>query len=152
MDQSTSEERLLLLESWKQFEEKHGDPQSQAEVEKLMPKRIKKRRPIQSEDGTDAGWEEYYEYIFPADQASKINFKLLEAARMWKERNAAQKEEAVPIDRDAEHEHPSVNEQIRDEAAYQAGQNPENANDSDTDLEESSTSSESSSEEEEQAS
>lgn len=65
---SSSEERLLLLEAWKQFEEKHGDEQSLQEVEKLMPKRIKKRRPIQSEDGTDAGWEEYYEYIFPEDQ------------------------------------------------------------------------------------
>lgn len=68
LESSPSEERLLLLESWKQFEEKHGDETSFEEVEKLMPKRIKKRRPIQSEDGTDAGWEEYYEYIFPADQ------------------------------------------------------------------------------------
>lgn len=68
--------------------------------------------------------------------ASKINFKLLEAARLWKERNVAQKEESVPIDRDVEY--PSVTEQIRDEAAYQAAKNPETAaNDSDTDLEES---------------
>uniref|UniRef100_A0A914CPJ0 Crooked neck protein n=1 Tax=Acrobeloides nanus TaxID=290746 RepID=A0A914CPJ0_9BILA len=139
LESSSSEERLLLLEAWKQFEEQRGDQQTLEEVEKLMPKRIKKRRPIQSEDGTDAGWEEYYEYIFPQDQASKINFKLLEAARLWKERNAIQKEGAVPIERDAEY--PSVNEQIRDEATYKAGQNPETKNDSDTDLEESSSSS-----------
>lgn len=60
---------------------------------------------------------------------------MLEAARLWKERFAVQKEDSVPIDRDVEY--PSVSEQLRDEAAYQASKNPEAANDSDTDIEES---------------
>ena len=33
---------------------------------------------------SDAGWEEYYDYIFPDDEANQPNFKLLQMARMWK--------------------------------------------------------------------
>jgi len=63
------EERLMLLEAWKQFEkelyQESEDETSLRAVEKLMPRRVKKRRKIQSEDGTDQGWEEFFEYIFP---------------------------------------------------------------------------------------
>lgn len=104
MENSSSEERVLLLENWKEFELKHGDKATQEHVQNIMPKRIKKRRQITNEDGTDAGWEEYYDYIFPQDQckyliyksffhqlilAAKINFKLLEAARKWREKNVS---------------------------------------------------------------
>lgn len=35
-------------------------------VEKKMPRRVKRKRPILLEDGTEAGgMEEYYDYIFP---------------------------------------------------------------------------------------
>lgn len=34
---------------------------------------------------SDAGWEEYYDYIFPDDEANRPNFKLLQMARMWKQ-------------------------------------------------------------------
>lgn len=81
----SKEERLLLLESWKEFEVKHGDESSLQAVEKKMPKRIKKRRKVQTDDGSDAGWEEYYDYIFPDDEANRPNFKLLQMARMWKQ-------------------------------------------------------------------
>ena len=33
---------------------------------------------------SDAGWEEYYDYIFPDDEANMPNFKLLQMARNWK--------------------------------------------------------------------
>ena len=33
---------------------------------------------------SDAGWEEYYDYIFPDDEANMPNFKLLQMARLWK--------------------------------------------------------------------
>lgn len=72
-----------------------------------MPRRVKKRRQIQTDDGvkdkcvrnmcisfnygfflrylqSDAGWEEYYDYIFPSDEASQSNLKLLEMAKRWK--------------------------------------------------------------------
>ncbi|KAI1719366.1 HAT (Half-A-TPR) repeat domain-containing protein [Ditylenchus destructor] len=93
LEHSAAEERLLLLESWKDFEQKHGDEASLQAVEKLMPKKLKKRRQITTDDGMDAGWEEYYELIFPSDQSSKINFKLLEAARKWREAHAANQED-----------------------------------------------------------
>lgn len=43
-----------------------------------MPKRVKKRRE------QEEGWEEYYDYIFPDDQAETRNIKILELAHKWK--------------------------------------------------------------------
>ena len=45
------EERLMLLESWREFEVEHGDAQSLQDVDKLMPNKVKKRRKIQTDDG-----------------------------------------------------------------------------------------------------
>ena len=45
------EERLMLLESWREFELEHGDAQSLQDVDKLMPNKVKKRRKIQTDDG-----------------------------------------------------------------------------------------------------
>lgn len=42
-----------------------------SQVSRLMPKKVKRRRQIQTEDGVDAGWEEYFDYVFP-DEQSKI--------------------------------------------------------------------------------
>merc|ERR1712083_1185156 len=78
------EERLMLLEAWRDFEREDGDEKSQAEVHQLLPRRVKKRRKVQTEDGSDQGWEEYFEYIFPEDEAAKPNLKLLAMAKMWK--------------------------------------------------------------------
>ncbi|KAK7506895.1 hypothetical protein BaRGS_00001746 [Batillaria attramentaria] len=78
------EERLMLLENWQQFEAEYGNEESQKAVEKLMPQKVKKRRKIQTEDGLDAGWEEYYDYIFPDEAAAQPNIKLLALAKMWK--------------------------------------------------------------------
>lgn len=62
-----------------------------------MPKRIKKRRKIQTEDGTDAGWEEYFDYIFPSDEVSQPNLKLLAMAKQWrKEKQSQPSTEDVP--------------------------------------------------------
>ena len=49
-----------------------------------MPKRIKKRRLMQSDDGDDAGWEEYFDYIFPDEEKKAPNLKILEMAAKWK--------------------------------------------------------------------
>ncbi|KAL3101196.1 hypothetical protein niasHT_027952 [Heterodera trifolii] len=88
LEGAPAEERLLLLEQWRDFEAQHGTEAERSAVERMMPKRVKKRRQITATDGTDAGWEEYFDFIFPQDQASKMNFKLLEAARLWREKNA----------------------------------------------------------------
>lgn len=53
-----------------------------------MPKRIKKQkkiRVINNEIEEDAGWEEYYDYIFPDDENIKRKMKILEVAKKWKE-------------------------------------------------------------------
>lgn len=69
LETSSQEERLMLLESWRDFEKNHGDKASLESVLKMMPRRVKKRKQIISEDGTDDGWQEYYEYVFPQDES-----------------------------------------------------------------------------------
>nr|CAG4646064.1 EOG090X01R1 [Macrothrix elegans] len=81
---TNKEERLMLLEAWQDFETSYGDEGSQKAVANLMPRRVKKRRRIQTQDGSDAGWEEYFDYIFPEDEASRPNLKLLAMAKAWK--------------------------------------------------------------------
>lgn len=49
-----------------------------------MPKRIKRKRPITSEQGGQLGMEEYYDYVFPEEAGAAPNLKLLEAAMRWK--------------------------------------------------------------------
>ncbi|KAJ8275018.1 hypothetical protein COCON_G00096430 [Conger conger] len=78
------EERLMLLESWRDFEREFGNDSTQDRVSKLLPEKVKKRRKLTAEDGSDAGWEEYYDYIFPEDAANQPNLKLLAMAKMWK--------------------------------------------------------------------
>lgn len=63
-------------------------------VEAKLPKRVKKRRKTKvinqqtGEEVTDenAGWEEYYDYIFPDDEKDqqKKSLKILELAHKWK--------------------------------------------------------------------
>ncbi|NXI76070.1 CRNL1 protein, partial [Rhipidura dahli] len=92
------EERVMLLESWRSFEEEFGTPDTKERIDKLMPEKIKKRRKLQAEDGSDAGWEEYYDYIFPEDTANQPNLKLLAMAKLWKKQQ--QESEAAAMDPD----------------------------------------------------
>lgn len=87
------EERLMLLESWKSYEQEFGNESAQQRVAKLMPERVKKRRKLQAEDGSDAGWEEYYDYIFPEDAANQPNLKLLAMAKRWKKQQKSDDED-----------------------------------------------------------
>ncbi|KDD71578.1 hypothetical protein H632_c4757p0, partial [Helicosporidium sp. ATCC 50920] len=53
------EEAVVLLEAWKAWEAEQGEGEGVAEVEKRMPRRVKRRRPILLEDGSaGAGVEE----------------------------------------------------------------------------------------------
>ena len=68
-----------------------GSEAALASVEAKMPKRVKKRRPVLGEEGEAAGWEEYYDYVFPDDAGAKQpSLKLLEAAYAWKKAKAAE--------------------------------------------------------------
>jgi crooked neck len=86
---STHEQRYLVFEQWSELEAEVGDEQAIAEVKKNVPRKVKKRRKIVTDDGTDAGWEEYFDYVFPDEEDSKPHLRLLEAARRWKEQQAA---------------------------------------------------------------
>ena len=90
--QHDKEHRLMLLESWRDFEAEHGGEGDRRAVARLMPKRVKKRRKIEGEDGAD-GWEEYFDYIFPEDESAKPNLKLLAMAKMWKKKKEDEEEE-----------------------------------------------------------
>ncbi|XP_029903079.1 crooked neck-like protein 1 [Myripristis murdjan] len=90
------EERLMMLESWRDFEKEFGSDGSRERVRKLLPEKVKKRRKLTAEDGSDAGWEEYFDYIFPEDAANQPNLKLLAMAKMWKRQQVQEEHENDP--------------------------------------------------------
>ena len=57
---------------------------------------------VRADDGSDAGWQEYRDYIFPEDAAQQPNLKLLAVAKLWKkqqqEREAAEQDPDKDID------------------------------------------------------
>ena len=136
----SSEERAMLLEAWKDFEKGHGDEKSLESVHKRMPRRVKKKRKVYREDGTDAGWEEYWDYIFPDDEAAAPNLKLLQMARMWKQKQATGDESSSSSSSESEGE-----EEEEDERGDTKEEEKEGAtafDDRDTDYSESSSSEE----------
>jgi crooked neck len=76
----------------------------------MMPKRVKRRKeivkqsePVENQTEADkedadpeeeeAGWEEYYDYVFPDEQSTQKSSKILEIAHKWKQAQAAANEE-----------------------------------------------------------
>ncbi len=98
----SSEERAMLLEAWRDFERESGDGESLATIERRMPRRVKKRRKVYLEDGSDSGWEEYWDYIFPDDETAAPNLKLLQMARMWKRKQAVADESSSESEEEEE--------------------------------------------------
>ncbi|KAF4071009.1 hypothetical protein AMELA_G00279890 [Ameiurus melas] len=139
------EERLMLLEAWNSFEQEFGTVSNKDRVKKLMPEKVKKRRKLTAEDGSDAGWEEYYDYIFPEDAANQPNLKLLAMAKMWKkqqqQQDESQEEQETEMDQSAEPTQP------RDEQE-DTGETQETNESVCDDRDDSSSSSESESDEE----
>ena len=45
------EERVLLLEAWRELEKKHGDEENLQRVESKLPRRVKRRQKIIGQDG-----------------------------------------------------------------------------------------------------
>uniref|UniRef100_A0A1B6FPF1 Pre-mRNA-splicing factor Syf1-like N-terminal HAT-repeats domain-containing protein n=1 Tax=Cuerna arida TaxID=1464854 RepID=A0A1B6FPF1_9HEMI len=89
------EERVLLLEAWRDMEVNQGDDVTVQRVESKMPRRVKKRQKVTAQDGTDEGWEEFFDYIFPEDEATKPNLKLLASAKAWKKKQEDDKPEEM---------------------------------------------------------
>ncbi|PIA42192.1 hypothetical protein AQUCO_02100217v1 [Aquilegia coerulea] len=72
------EERVMLLEEWLNTESSFGQIGDVSLVENRLPKKLKRRREVVTEGGP-AGYEEYYDYIFPEETAS-LSLNILEAA------------------------------------------------------------------------
>ncbi|KAK5987640.1 Pre-mRNA-splicing factor clf1 [Cladobotryum mycophilum] len=83
-DKDLKEERVSLLNAWLSFERTHGSPDDVEAVQKQMPRRIKKRRLVEDGDGEE--YEEYFDYVFPADdQQAKSLSGILAAAQKWRQ-------------------------------------------------------------------
>jgi crooked neck len=105
-------QRVMLLEAWQDFERNCGDAESLQKITEKMPRKIKKKRLVKSDDGVrtisnaalriyrrrrtrrpefdvprvqeEAGWEEYFDYIFPDEEQRSGRLAILEKARAWK--------------------------------------------------------------------
>ncbi|EGG14513.1 HAT repeat-containing protein [Cavenderia fasciculata] len=77
------EERYILLENWKHFENKFGNTEQIEAINKQMPKKVIKRRIVKN-DFDEETVEEYYDYVFPEEQSAQPNLKFLEMAQKWK--------------------------------------------------------------------
>ncbi|TIB37152.1 hypothetical protein E3P86_02294 [Wallemia ichthyophaga] len=79
-ERGLKEERVVLLESWKEFESENGDNTTVEKVQSKMPRVVKKWR------NTDDGVEEYFDMLFADDetQSNPASLKFLEMAHAWK--------------------------------------------------------------------
>ncbi|KAL5514901.1 CLF1 [Sanghuangporus baumii] len=82
------EERVVLLEGWKEFEQQHGTQADVDKVQAMMPIVSRKRRKVDELGDT---MEEYWDMVFPDDEreANPASFKFLEMAHKWKRMQAA---------------------------------------------------------------
>lgn len=79
-DSKMNEERALLVKAWLELEEQVGDKERIAEVKTMVPEKVKKRRRVEE------GMEEYWEYVFGDEQKEQPNLRLLQRAKMWKQK------------------------------------------------------------------
>ncbi|KAI9171977.1 Pre-mRNA-splicing factor clf1 [Paramyrothecium foliicola] len=80
-DKDLKEERVSLLNAWLSFERTHGSPEDVEKVQKQMPRKIKRRRRLE-----DDSFEEYFDYVFPADDQQARNLSnIMAMAQKWKQ-------------------------------------------------------------------
>lgn len=80
-DKELKEERVSLLNAWLSFERTHGSAEDVEAVQKQMPRKTKRRRRLD-----DDSYEEYIDYVFPADdQQTKNLSNILAMAQKWKQ-------------------------------------------------------------------
>ncbi|EHK16431.1 uncharacterized protein TRIVIDRAFT_56958 [Trichoderma virens Gv29-8] len=87
-DKDLKEERVSLLNAWLSFERTHGTEADVDAVQKQMPRRVKRRRRVQDDSGGDNEdvYEEYFDYVFPADdQQAKNLSNIMAMAQKWKQ-------------------------------------------------------------------
>ncbi|KAL8141607.1 hypothetical protein V2J09_014639 [Rumex salicifolius] len=84
------EERAMLLEEWLNMEKGFGELGDLTIVQSKMPKKLKRKRPITTEDGP-AGFEEYIDYVFPEENQTP-NLQILQKALEWKKRKMVEED------------------------------------------------------------
>ena len=88
-ENNQSEERKGIYDAWLGLETTYGDEDSQSDLRKKAPKRVKKKRQLLSNEGGGMEWEEYWDYVFPDGVTMAPNLKLLQMAKKWKKANEA---------------------------------------------------------------
>ena len=77
----TTSKRVSLLKAWLSFEKTHGSEEDIEKVQKQMPRKTKRRRKLD-----DDTYEEYVDYVFPADDRQKEKLSnFLAMAQSWKQ-------------------------------------------------------------------
>ncbi|CAG8950903.1 hypothetical protein HYFRA_00003120 [Hymenoscyphus fraxineus] len=80
-EKELKEERVSLLNAWLSFERTHGSEEDIEKVQKQMPRKTKRRRKLD-----DDSYEEYIDYVFPADDKQTQSLaNLLAKAQAWKQ-------------------------------------------------------------------
>ena len=99
-------DRVALLNAWRSFESTHGSPDEVTKVEKQMPRKVKKRRKKVEEGGEGVdSYEEYIDYVFPADDESAAKLANIQAkAREWKAKQLEREREREREQQAAEHQ------------------------------------------------
>ncbi|XP_045829075.1 pre-mRNA-splicing factor CLF1-like [Trifolium pratense] len=77
------EERAMLLDKWINLEVSSGELGDVSLVQSKLPKKLKKRRQVSTEEDGSSRIEEFIDYLFP-EETQTTNLKILEAAYKWK--------------------------------------------------------------------
>jgi len=95
--ESATEERVMLLEDWRDFENMFGTDETKKDIANKLPKKVKRKRPVYNQEGVEVGQEEYYDYIFPEEDAVSGNLNLLQMAMKWKMKQIEQTEDPLAL-------------------------------------------------------
>jgi crooked neck len=88
-EKELKEDRADILSAWRSFEQTHGNAEAQAKIEKQMPRKAKRKRQVDEDR-----YEEYVDYIFPADDESAAKLSnFLQAAHAWKQKQQQQEQQ-----------------------------------------------------------
>ncbi|CAK4071452.1 unnamed protein product [Aphanomyces euteiches] len=86
-EEEKKEDRLQLIEAWIAYEETLPDNDANVQkAQKMLPRKVQKERMAYADDGSELGMEQFTDYIFPDEEKSQSNLKLLQMAHLWKKR------------------------------------------------------------------
>lgn len=96
-DKDLKEDRVALLNAWLSFERTHGSPEDVEKIQRQMPRRTRGRRRLD-----DDTYEEFVDYLFPADDQQSRNLSQLLAMAQAAKRKQAEEAAAAAAAKAAE--------------------------------------------------